>query len=80
MNEVVLIASYQNMDVLPTVYRFTVPEQFEREDIIEMFDAGLQEARASGEDGLAMYAADYVCKNTGGTVEYIEPDQEFGIE
>lgn len=79
MKQVVIVGQYSDIDMLPTVFRFTVPKNFGREDVIELFDAGLQKAKAQNEDGKGMYAANYVCKRTGGKVEYIEPDQEIPI-
>lgn len=80
MNKVAILGDYSGAELLPTVFCFTVPGNIGREEVIELFDVGLLEAKSHREDGLGMYAADYVCSRTGGTVEFIEVDQELGIE
>lgn len=80
MNRVAILGDYSEAELLPTVFCFVVPDNVGREDVIEMFDAGLLEAKERGEDGLGLYAADYVCRSLRGTVETMEVDQEVAIE
>lgn len=79
MNKVAILGDYSEAELLSTVFIFTVPDDVGREDVIELFDAGLREAKMRKADGLGMYAADYVCANTSGSVDFVEIDQEFGI-
>lgn len=79
--EVIIVGAYPELEnELPTVFRFKVPDIYGREDVIELFYKGLKECGQDDRIGNGMAAAEYVCKMTKGTVEYIEPDQEISIE
>lgn len=77
--KVTIIGSYNEVELLPTVFIFTVKNSVEREDIINLFHAGLKIAELQDADSRGMYAADYVCKQCNATVRFLEPDQEIGI-
>lgn len=67
-------------DVPPLIVIFTVEEQTETEDVIEVFGKALSNFVPGSEDCPPVrYAADKVCEYYGATVEFVEAEQVFGI-
>lgn len=82
MKEIAIIGNYPELNEYPTIFLLSVPSEYEKAEIINLFEIGMDVAKSQSEDeiiGIGMFAAEYVCGYTGGTVKYIEPVGEFDI-
>jgi len=80
--EIAIIGNYPELNEYPTIFLFNVPSTYEKAEIINLFEIGMDVAKSQAEDeiiGIGITAAEYVCGNTGGTVKYIEPASEIDI-
>lgn len=81
-HEIAVIGNYPELNELPTIFSFSVPLEYGRADIINLFESGIDVAKSQSEDEtirIGMAAAEYVCGYTGGAVKYIEPVGEIDI-
>lgn len=82
MKEIAIIGNYPELNEYPTIFLFSVPSEYEKTEVVNLFEIGMDVAKGQDEDeriGIGMAAAEYVCGYTGGTVKYIEPVGEFDI-
>lgn len=71
--EIAIIGNYPELDEYPTIFFFSVPSTYERAEIINLFEIGMEVAKSQSENeiiGMGLTAAEYVCGYTGGTVKY----------
>ena len=82
IREIAIIGNYPELNEYPTIFLFSVPSEYEKAEIINLFEIGMDVAKSQAENdmiGIGIVAAEYVCRYTGGTVKYIEPVGEFDI-
>lgn len=82
MREIAIIGNYPELNEYPTIFLFSVPPEYEKTEVVNLFEIGMDVAKSQSEDemiGIGMAAAEYVCGYTGGTVKYIEPVSEIDI-
>lgn len=81
-HEIAIIGNYPELNEYPTIFLFSVSPEYEKAEVINLFEIGMDVAKSQSEDeiiGIGMAASEYVCGYTGGTVKYIEPVSEIDI-
>lgn len=74
MKEIAIIGNYPELNEYPTIFLFSVPSEYEKAEIINLFEIGMDVAKSQSEDemiGIGMAAAEYVRGYTGGTVNIL---------
>lgn len=80
--EIAIIGNYPELNEYPTIFLFSVPLEYGKAEVINLFEIGMDVAKSQSEDeriGIGMAASEYVCGYTGGTVKCIEPVGEIDI-